>query len=51
MPFWSALSLRSYTTSKRKSVKMINIPCFLVPHFQLLSVQSYKRLKFGVFKE
>ena len=30
---------------------MINIPWFLVPHFYLLSVQSYKCLKLGAFKE
>ena len=30
---------------------MINIPWFLVPHFYLLSVQSYKRLKLRAFKE
>ena len=35
----------SYIMSKCKSVKMINIPWFLVPHFYLLSVESYKRLK------
>ena len=41
----------SYIMSKCKSVKMINIPWFLVPHFYLLSVQSYKRLKLRAFKE
>ena len=54
IPFWSVLSLNccrlfkinsSYIISKCKSVKMINIPRFLIPHFYLLSVQSYKRLK------
>ena len=58
--FWSVLPLSccclfkiytSYIISKRKSVKMINIPWFLVPHFYLLSVQSYKRLKLRAFKE
>ena len=29
---------------------MINIPWFLVPHFYLLSVQSYKRLELIAFK-
>ena len=57
--FWSVLSLSccclfkiytSYIISKCKSVKMINIPWFLVPHFYLLSVQSYKRLKLRAFK-
>ena len=60
IPFWSVLSLSccclfkiytSYIISKCKSVKMINIPWFLVPHFYLLSVQSYKRLKLRAFKE
>ena len=60
IPFWSVLSLnccrlfkiyRSYIISKCRSVKMINIPWFLVPHFYLLSVQSYKRLKLRAFKE
>ena len=58
--FWSVLSLSccclfkiytSYIISKCKSVKMINIPWFLVPHFYLLSVQSYKRLKLRAFKD
>ena len=57
--FWSVLPLSccclfkiytSYIISKRKSVKMINIPWFLVPHFYLLTVQSYKRLKLRAFK-
>ena len=30
---------------------MINIPWFLVSHFYLLSVQSYKHLKLRAFKE
>ena len=60
IPFWSVLSLNccrlfkiytSYIISKCRSVKMINIPWFLVPHFYLLSVQSYKRLKLRAFKE
>ena len=60
IPFWSVLSLSccclfkiytSYIISKCKSVKMINIPWFLVPHFYLLSVQSYKRLKLRAFKD
>ena len=41
----------SYIIWKCKSVKMINIPWFLVRHFYLLSAQSYKRLKLRVFKE
>ena len=60
IPFWSVLSLNccrlfkiytSYIISKCRSVKMINIPWFLVPHFYLLSVQNYKRLKLRTFKE
>ena len=61
MPFWSVcVSLNccrlfkiytSYIISKCRLVKMINIPCFLVPHFSFLSVQSYKRPKLGAFKE
>ena len=60
IPFWSVLSLSccclfkiytSYIISKCRWVKMINIPWFLVPHFYLLSVQSYKRLKLRAFKE
>ena len=60
IPFWSVLSLSccylfniytSYIISKCKSVKMINISWFLIPHFYLLSVQSYKRLKLTAFKE
>ena len=59
IPFWSVLSLSccclfkiytSYVISKCKSVKVINSPWFLVPHFYLLSVQSYKRLKLRAFK-
>ena len=58
--FWSVLSLSccclfkiytSYVISKCKSVKVINSPWFLVPHFYLLSVQSYKRLKLRAFKD
>ena len=41
----------SYIIWKCKSVKMINIPWFLVSHFYLLSVQSYKHLKLRAFKE
>ena len=60
IPFWSVLSLSccclfkiytSYIISKCRWVKMINIPWFLVPHFYLLSVQSYKRLKLRAFKK
>ena len=60
IPFWSVLSLNccrlfkiytSYIILKCRSVEMINIPWFLVPHFYLLSVQSYKRLKLRAFKE
>ena len=59
IPVWSVLSLgcccfKIYTNHiilKCKSVKMINIPWFLVPHFYLLSVQSYKRLKLSALKE
>ena len=60
IPFWSVLSLNccrlfkiytSYIVSKCRSVKMIDIPWFWVPCFYLLSVQSYKRLKLGVFTE
>ena len=60
MPFWSVLSLNcwrlfkiytSYIKSKCRSAKMINIPCFSVPHIQFLSVQSYKRLKLGAFQK
>ena len=60
IPFWSVLSSNccrlhkkytSYTRSKFRSVKMINISWFLVPHFLLLSVQSYKRLKLETFME
>ena len=60
MQFWSVLPLNCcrlfkiytrYITSKFRSVKMINIPWFLVPHFYLLSVQSYKRRKLLVCKE
>ena len=59
-PFWNVLSLScrclfkiytSFIISKSKSAKMINIPWFLAPHFYLLSVQSYKRLKLRTFKE
>ena len=59
IPFWSVLSLNccrllkiytSYIISKCRSIK-INIPWFLVLHFYLLSVQSYKRLKLRTFKE
>ena len=59
IPFWSVLSLNccrllkiytSYIISKCRSIK-INIPWFLVLHFYLLSVQSYKRLKLRAFKE
>ena len=58
--FWSVLSLSccclfkiytSYVISKCKSVKVINSPWFLVPHFYLLSVQSYKRLKLRAFQD
>ena len=41
----------SYIILKCRSVEMINIPWFLVPHFYLLSVQSYKRLKLRAFKD
>ena len=50
--FWSVLSLNccrffkiytSYTISKYRSVKMINIPCFLV--LLVISVWSWERLK------
>ena len=60
IPFWSVLSLnccrlfKIYTSckiSKCRSVKMIIIPWFWVPHFYLLLVQSYKRLKLRAFKE
>ena len=60
IPFWSVLSSSccclfkiyiSYIIAKCRSVKMRNIAWFLVPHFYLLSVQSYKRLKLRAFKE
>ena len=60
IPFWSVLSLSCcrlfkiytcYSISKCRSVKMINIPWFWVPHLYLLLAQSYKRLKLGAFKE
>ena len=60
IPFWSVLSLSccrlfkiytSYSISKCRSVKMINIPWFWVPHLYLLLDQSYKRLKLRAFKE
>ena len=60
IPFWSVLSLNccrffkiytSYIVAKCRSVKLINIPWFLVRQFYLLSVQSYKRLKLRAFKE
>ena len=44
-------NIHSYIISKCKSVKVINSPWFLAPHFYLLSVQSYKRLKLRTFKE
>ena len=59
IPFWSVLSLNccrffkiytSYIVAKCRSVKLINIPWFLVRQFYLLSVQSYKRLKLRAFK-
>ena len=37
--------------SNCRLVKVINIPWFLVPHFYLLLLQSYKRLKLRAFKE
>ena len=58
--FWSVLFLNccrffkiytSYIIAKCRSVEMINIPWFWVPHFYLLSVQSYKRLKLWAFRE
>ena len=60
IPFWSVMSLNccrffkiytSYIIAKCRSVKLINIPWFLVPHFYLLSVQNYKHLKLRAFKE
>ena len=60
IPFWSVLSLNccrlfkiytSYIISTCGSVKMINIPWFFLPHFYLLTEQSYKRLKLRAFKE
>ena len=59
IPFWSVLSLnccclfKIYTSyiSKYRSVKMINIPWFWVPHFYLSPVQSYKCLKLRAIKE
>ena len=44
-------NIHSYIISKCKSVKVINSPWFLVPHFYLLSVQSYKCLKLRAFKD
>ena len=44
-------NIHSYIISKCKSVKVINSPWFLVPHFYLLSVQSCKRLKLRAFKD
>ena len=41
----------SYTISNCSSVEKINIPWFSVLHFYLLSVQGFKRLKLGAFKE
>ena len=41
----------SYIISECRSVKIINIPWFLVPHFYLFPVQSYNPLKLRAFKE
>ena len=51
LPFIQNIHKLHHIISKCRSVKMINIPWFWVPHFYLLSVQSYKHLKFRAFKE
>ena len=51
LPFIQNIHKLHHIISKCRSVKMINIPWFWVPHFYLLSVQSYKRLRLRAFKK